>query len=299
MMNEVFDKLRTLQDILSQKYEIEREIHDIPKALTTKTELLNRLKKSYIEKNSKRERINDKIKSLRIKLSDAEHQREEYEKQMDQISTQREYEALDKEIRDATEKEQQFRKDILREEKDLEEINATLEREEKMIQLQEEELSAEQEKIKNESAAKQKVLKQLVAEEDDVIPGLDEDILFKFERIIRSKSGVGIVPIKTNVCTGCHMQLPEQFVNDVRNGDSILFCPYCSRILFYAEVDTSEDTDFFQRGRCRKSRRPCRFRRVRVHYNNEADQTAAAFRKVRGGKSGLRRTGCRVTPGRL
>ena len=114
-----------------------------------------------------------------------------------------------------------------------------------MIQLQEEELSAEQEKIKNESAAKQKVLKQLIAEEDDVIPGLDEDILFKFERIIRSKSGVGIVPIKTNVCTGCHMQLPEQFVNDVRNGDSILFCPYCSRILFYAEVDTSEDADFF------------------------------------------------------
>jgi predicted nucleic acid-binding Zn-ribbon protein len=245
MMNEVFDKLRTLQDILSQKYEIEREIHDIPKALTTKTELLNRLKKSYIEKNAKRERINDKIKSLRIKLSDAEHQREEYEKQMDQISTQREYEALDKEIRDATEKEQQFRKDILREEKDLEEINSTLEREEKMIQLQEEELSAEQEKIKNESAAKQKVLKQLEAEEDDVIPGLDEDILFKFERIIRSKSGVGIVPIKTNVCTGCHMQLPEQFVNDVRNGDSILFCPYCSRILFYAEVDTSDDADFF------------------------------------------------------
>ncbi len=246
MMTEVFDKLRTLQDILSQKYEIEQEIHDIPKALTTKTELLNRLKKSYVEKNSKRERINDKIKSLRIKLSDAETQRENYEKQMDQITTQREYEALDKEIRDATEKEQQLRKDIIREEKDLEEINATLEREESMISIQEEELSAEQEKIKNESAAKETVLKQLESEEKDVIPGLDEDILFKFERIIRSKSGVGIVPVKSSVCTGCHMQLPAQFVNDVRNGESILFCPYCSRILFYAEADVAEDAYFFQ-----------------------------------------------------
>ncbi len=246
MMTEVFDKLRTLQDILSQKYEIEQEIHDIPKALTTKTELLNRLKKSYVEKNSKRERINDKIKSLRIKLSDAETQRENYEKQMDQITTQREYEALDKEIRDATEKEQQLRKDIIREEKDLEEINATLEREESMIGIQEDELSSEQEKIKNESAAKETVLKQLEEEEKDVIPGLDEDILFKFERIIRSKSGVGIVPVKSSVCTGCHMQLPAQFVNDVRNGESILFCPYCSRILFYAEADVAEDSYFFQ-----------------------------------------------------
>ena len=246
MMTEVFDKLRTLQDILSQKYEIEREIHDIPKALTTKTELLNRLKKSYIEKNSKRERINDKIKSLRIKLSDAEHQRETYEKQMDQITTQREYEALDKEIRDATEKEQQLRKDIIREEKDLEEIDSTLEREESMIKIQEEELSSEQEKIKSESAEKQNVLKQLEDEEKDVVPGLDEDILFKFERIIRSKSGVGIVPVRSSVCTGCHMQLPSQFVNDVRNGESILFCPYCSRILFYAESESSEDSYFFQ-----------------------------------------------------
>ncbi|ORC36605.1 zinc ribbon domain-containing protein [Marispirochaeta aestuarii] len=246
MMTEVFDKLRTLQDILSQKYEIEREIHDIPKALTTKTELLNRLKKSYIEKNAKRERINEKIKSLRIKLSDAETQRETYEKQMDQITTQREYEALDKEIRDATEKEQQLRKDILREEKELEEINATLEREESMIQLQEEELSAEQEKIKNESAQKEEVLKQLESEEKDVIPGLDEDILFKFERIIRSKSGVGIVPVKASVCTGCHMQLPSQFVNDVRNGEKILFCPYCSRILFYSESEIAEDAYYFQ-----------------------------------------------------
>jgi hypothetical protein len=246
MMTEVFDKLRTLQDILSQKYEIEREIHDIPKALTTKTELLNRLRKSYIEKNSKRERINEKIKSLRIKLSDAETQRETYEKQMDQITTQREYEALDKEIRDATEKEQQLRKDIIREEKELEEINATLEREESMIQLQEEELASEQEKIKNESAQKQDVLRQLEDEEKDVIPGLDEDILFKFERIIRSKSGVGIVPVKASVCTGCHMQLPAQFVNDVRNGEKILFCPYCSRILFYSESEISEDAYYFQ-----------------------------------------------------
>lgn len=245
MMTEVFDKLRTLQDILSQKYEIEREIHDIPKALTTKTELLNRLKKSYVEKNTKKERINDKIKSLRIKLSDAEHQREQYEKQMDQISTQREYEALDKEIRDATEKEQQFRKDILREEKDLEEINVTLEREEKMIQLQEEELESEQEKIKNESAQKEQVLKQLEAEEKEVQPGLDEDILFKFERIIRSKSGVGIVPVRASVCTGCHMQLPAQFVNEVHAGERILFCPYCSRILFYSETESSEDAYFF------------------------------------------------------
>jgi hypothetical protein len=31
------------------------------------------------------------------------------------------------------------------------------------------------------------------------------------------------------------MILPMQFVNDVRVGKEIMFCPYCSRILFFQE----------------------------------------------------------------
>ena len=98
-MQEVFDKLRSLQEVLSKKFEIEREYLEIPKALTTKTELMNRLKKSYIEKNKRIDEIKERIKMLRQKLIDAENDRETYEKQMDLIKTQREYEALDKEIK--------------------------------------------------------------------------------------------------------------------------------------------------------------------------------------------------------
>ncbi|MCK4540840.1 MAG: nucleic acid-binding protein [Spirochaetales bacterium] len=244
MIQEVFDKLRTLQDILSKKHEIERDITEIPKALTTKTELLTRLKKLYIEKNSLIEETRSELKGLRIRLDEAERRREEYEKQMDLIKTQREYEALDKEIKKATEKEQQYRKDIFREEKELEELIFALERDEKMIAQQEEELHNEQEKRKNESQEKEELLSKLKAEEKNITPGLDEEILFKFERIIRSKAGLGIVPVKNSVCTGCHMILPAQFVNDVRDGEDIFFCPYCSRVLFFDEEESSEVFSF-------------------------------------------------------
>lgn len=245
MMQEVFDKLRALQDVLSRKFDIQRDIDEIPKALTTKTELLNRLRKSYIDKNNLLEDTKNNIKTFREKLTDAEHQRENYEKQMDLIKTQREYEALDKEIKDAIEKEQQYRKEILKEEKESEELSHRLEREEQMIKQQEEELKAEQKKIKDESKEKEEDLTLLLKQEEDIVPGLDEGILFKFERIIKSKSGLGIVPVRGSVCTGCHMILPAQFVNDIRRGESILFCPYCSRILFFDE--TGEDSfDFIE-----------------------------------------------------
>ena len=134
-MEGTFEKLQQLQDILSQKYGIEREIQEIPKALDTKQEILNRLKKSYVEKNEEFEGMKDEIRHLKFEMVEAESQREEFEKGMDVINTQREYEALDNEIRDATEKEQRLRRDIQKRERDLEEMTSSLEREEQMIKM--------------------------------------------------------------------------------------------------------------------------------------------------------------------
>ncbi|HPO02771.1 MAG TPA: C4-type zinc ribbon domain-containing protein, partial [Treponemataceae bacterium] len=80
--------------------------------------------------------------------------------------------------------------------------------------------------------------------EEDVSPGIDPETKFKLERIIKSKQGVGIVAIHGNVCTGCHMILPAQFANIVRIGEKIVYCPYCSRILYYSETAEGEDIYF-------------------------------------------------------
>ncbi|MDA3822392.1 MAG: C4-type zinc ribbon domain-containing protein [Bacteroidales bacterium] len=236
-MQKVFEKLRLLQVILSKKYEVQNEIREIPKTLGTKIELLNRGKKNYLEKNEKLSSIKDELKSLKIRLDDAERERENYEKQMDLITTQREYEALDKEIKDASEREQLLRKTILHKETVLDELVSQIEEHEELMNLQEEEVGIEKEKMESILKQKEDELTTLKEQENELIPGIDENVLFKFERIIKSKSGVGIVPIHDIVCTGCHMSLPAQFVNDVRGGKDFMFCPYCSRILFYEEIE--------------------------------------------------------------
>ncbi len=236
-MQEVIEKLKTLQDILSERYTMERELRDIPRSLSTKTELLNRLKKQYIEKNEQFEAAKQRIRDLRARMEEAEREREHYEQQMSEIKTQREYEALDKEIREASEREQYHRKELQREERELEETEHALEREEQLISEQENELEEEQNRIQSESESKKKQIAELDKQQKKVTPGMDEDLLFKFDRIIRSKEGEGIVPIRKGVCTGCNMILPRQFVNDVRHGAEIKFCPYCSKIVFYVEDD--------------------------------------------------------------
>ena len=243
VMKEVFDKLRSLQEVLSKKFEVEQEMEEIPKILATRTELLNRMKKSYLEKTQEYETKSRYIDELRNKAIEAERVREGFEQQMDLIQTQREYEALDKEIKDSGEKEQDLRRDLQREEQLLAEMKVNLEKDESMIGKQEEEVRKEQSRIKEALQAKNKELKTLEKSEKSITPGLDEEILFKFERIIRSKAGLGIVPIEHGVCSGCHMILTVQYVNDVRKGEGIMFCPYCSRILFFQPEEIEEQNE--------------------------------------------------------
>ncbi len=240
VMQEVFEKLQSLQEVLSKKFEVQNDIAEIPKVLATKTELLNRMKKTFVDKSQEHRAKTQFVEELRKKSIEAEAAREKFEGQMDQIQTQREYEALDKEIKDSGEREQDLRRDLQKEEQLLGEMKVGLEKEEAMIKKQEEEVAKEQAKIKEALHDREKQLKTLEKKEKTITPGLDEEILFKFERIIRSKLGLGIVPIEHGVCNGCHMILTTQFVNEVRRGEGIMFCPYCSRILFYQDESEGE-----------------------------------------------------------
>ena len=238
------EKLRTLQEIIYEKLGLEKSIQEIPKLLGTQEELLNRLKKTFIEKNTDFEKVKAEETDLKNKLFEAESTREKSEKNMDVISTQREYEALDKEIKDASEREQLYRKELQQRERYLSDLDEQIKQQASLIEQQEKELGERRRKIETDISDKQKQIENLRRKESKLTENLDTEVVFKFERIIKNKMGIGIVAIKGNVCMGCHMILPVQFANEVRIGEEFVFCPYCSRILFYEAAAEGEE-DYF------------------------------------------------------
>jgi uncharacterized protein len=244
-MEKVLETLKTLQDILSEKISLEQKIQEIPKLLVKQEELLTRMKKTFVEKNLEYQKAKTAESEYRNSLLDAESKREKAEKNMESISTQREYEALDKEIKDAAGLEQEFRNKLQREVRNVSELDEEIKQSQALIDQQEAELEERRKDIEKEVASKESQLKELSQKENDLASDLnDPDVLFKFERIIRNKMGKGIVAIKGGVCMGCHMILPAQFANTVRQGEEIVFCPYCSRILYYEESEQSEEDLF-------------------------------------------------------
>ena len=212
--------------------------------MSSQDELLSRMKKEFIEKNKTYAEIKQKVSQIKVELDEAIKTREDGEKAMDTISTHREYETLEKQIQEATDTEAKLRKELQKEEKVLAELNETMKATEMMISSQESDLNASKEALEGQLSTYKNELEQLKAQEAQTVPGLDQEILFKFQRIIQRNSE-GIVAVRNGVCSGCHMILPAQFANEVREGDSILFCPYCSRILYYEEVEEGAQESYF------------------------------------------------------
>ncbi len=244
MSKEIREKLEKLQDVLVKKYEIESSIQELPKELQVSTETLERYKKDYIEKNAEYEAEKATVSALRLELDDAVRSREMGEKNMDDIKTHREYEILDKQITEAQGREEDIRKKLLQEEKKLEELKDNLSGDEEIIKAQE--ADVEEVKAKNDANMEnyQKQLADLQEKEKEASEGIDSEIVYKFRRIIQ-RNQKGIVAVKGNVCEGCHMILPFQFATEVRSGKSILFCPYCSRIIYYDEESLDDEENLY------------------------------------------------------
>jgi predicted nucleic acid-binding Zn-ribbon protein len=240
LIEATFGKLRELQEILSEKIDLEKEIESVPKMFTAQNELIMRLKKSFIEKNQDYETAKMAESEFREMLIQAEAAREEAEKKMDSISTQREYEALDREIHEAAEREAQYRKDLQQEERRITSLDDQMKQSEAFIEQQEAELNERRAQTEVEITEKKKRVETLQRQEETLTEDMDKELLFKFDRIIRNKKGKGIVSVRGGVCTGCHMILPAQFANDVHEGKEIVFCPYCSRILYHEELSEDE-----------------------------------------------------------
>ena len=241
---DIFEKLKSLQVILARKYELEANIDEAPKQLGTQDEFLAKLKKDFIAKNEEYEAVKEKVLQLKNELDEVVKTREENEKSMDSITSNREFEALEKQIDELKNREDSVRKELQKEEKNLADLNDLIKSTETMINSQESDLNTSKGALDEQIAAYKEELESLSAQENELKPDLDQEILFKFERIIRRNTD-GIVAVKNGVCTGCHMILPAQFANEVHDGNSTLFCPYCSRILFYEEAEDDSQEIYF------------------------------------------------------
>ena len=232
--------LRELQKVLSEKFDLEMQAEALPADLRKEETLLREANEKFLELNERFKAVTDEVKSLSIRYEDAFNTRTGYEKQMEYLSTQREYEALSKQLDEARIQEATLLKQRTSKTQELDRLQGELQAQETVCDEIKARVDEERSKIQ---AHLDEIAASITEKEADCerIKGdtISEELYSKFCNIVRKKKGLGIVPVHGQVCMGCDRVLPMQFVIDLRlkqEENEIEYCPYCSRIIYYEEL---------------------------------------------------------------
>jgi predicted nucleic acid-binding Zn-ribbon protein len=180
------------------------------------------------------------IKALRVeadgqelKLKSGEAEVGKVKGNLLKVKTNREYEAILKEIEGIKAENSQIEEKIIglldriqALEADLRELKAEQKRAEGEVADHEKQARAECVEIEAEIGV-------LDGRRSECAKGVTPEVLEQYERIRLGRSGLAVVPVVDNVCQGCFMSLTAQEINTLLlSRDSLIQCRNCQRILF-------------------------------------------------------------------
>lgn len=101
-------------------------------------------------------------------------------------------------------------------------------------------VEGERQKAISDLEAKQKSLEEQIVqkqkERDELATGYPKPIMQRYQTLRQGKRISVVVPIKAEQCSGCHMKLSPNLINEVKRGQMVMFCEHCSRIVYLEEV---------------------------------------------------------------
>lgn len=76
-------------------------------------------------------------------------------------------------------------------------------------------------------------LERVLADRERLSAGVEPAILVRYGRLVEKKGDNVVVGVKGVFCGGCHMKLTQQVFLQAKAQQELVFCPNCTRILYY------------------------------------------------------------------
>jgi predicted nucleic acid-binding Zn-ribbon protein len=232
----VQDQIRKIIEL--QK--IDGEIYNLKVELQEKPAVLAQLKDEFeLRKGALRE-LEAKLKAILVSRKDKELELKTKEDeiakantQLSQIKTNKEYTAKISEIEHIKADKSIVEEKILVSYDESDGISAQTEKEKVKVEEEEKKYLAKKKETEADTSIIEDRIKVLDSQRRQVLPGVDPAILSRYERILRHKGGVAIVPVVAGgSCGGCFMNVTSQQVNAIKMHQELIECEMCSRILY-------------------------------------------------------------------
>ena len=170
-------------------------------------------------------------------INEAQSYVDRYQKQLDEVKNNREYDTLTKEIEFQTLEIQLCEKKIKEALVRIDERNRDMEqavalKDDRLVALADK--KSELDEIMQETREEEEKLKAKAKEYETKI---EDRLLTSFKRIRKNaRNGLGIVYVQRDACGGCFNKIPPQRQLDIKMHKKIIVCEYCGRIMIDPEL---------------------------------------------------------------
>ena len=153
------------------------------------------------------------------------------ESHLKEIKTQKEYQAVSKEISGAKKLIAELEDQILQKINAMEEISAEVAKKQDDLTALEENVALQQGEVQRRVESLDSGIAADVATREQTVKGLPASVMKRYARLRDQRRGVAVVEAREGNCMGCNMHLPPQLYNTLFRADDVITCPHCQRIL--------------------------------------------------------------------
>ncbi len=234
-------KLQKIDSKLDQiqilKGELPMEVSDLEDEIQGLTSRKNRIEE---EING----INDFMEQKRNAIKEAAELVKKYEKQSEAVKNNREFEAINKEI-----EMQQLEGKLA--EKHIRDANEELAEKARQLENANKQIENKETLLNNKKSDLQKIITETEKEEthfddlaQDARKGMDERLLYSYDRIRKSyRNGLAVVPVDRDACGGCYNAIPPQKQSEIKQRKKVMVCENCGRILVDDDLNNVVETE--------------------------------------------------------
>lgn len=233
MMNPTVEALLVLQERDSRVAALTRELDEAPVQMAAVDRDVAARSAKFDELKTRTRQIEADRKKLDLDVQTKQGAISRYRSQQQQTRKNEEFAALNHEIEHAEKEISEL------EDRELELMEAYDKGLAAVSEAQKELMifteKAKQKKSELEKRAAALAAQLITAEEEQAKAqkAVPEDVLAKYQRILKSKRDVAIVPIHGGACGGCHMKLTSQTVLSAKAADRLVSCENCGRMVYW------------------------------------------------------------------
>lgn len=222
-------KLQTIDSKIDEiqilKGELPIEVSDLEDEIAGLEKRVKRLEETVAELDQEIANHNNNIKESETLIG-------RYEKQLDDVKNNREFEALTKEI-------ELQKLEIQLSQKKIGDVNRIKEVKVTTLKEANERMDLKKKNLNVKKVELQKILEKTTTEEEDLQKksaeakaNIEERLLKAYIRVReRYRNGLAVVTVERDACGGCFNRIPPQLQIEIGHYKNIIACEHCGRVL--------------------------------------------------------------------